>query len=132
MAASGPGYSWSCAAVVVRYPNGQEVNETMAAPTKRTTPRIKKLLDAVRLGQPYMRAAQVAGIDYETFRPWRSESRSFAESLEAATAEGELHVLGSLRQASNDGSVAAPLGLPQPPLPHDWVRGGRLKHEMSG
>ncbi len=75
----------------MRYPNGQEVNETsMAAPTKRTTPRIKKLLDAVRLGQPYMRAAQVAGIDYETFRRWRSESRSFAESLEAATAEGEL------------------------------------------
>ncbi len=117
----------------MRYPNGQEVNETsMAAPTKRTTPRIKKLLDAVRLGQPYMRAAQVAGIDYETFRRWRSESRSFAESLEAATAEGELHVLGSLRQASNDGSVAAMLGWLERRFPDDWSRGERLKQEVSG
>src|SRR5260221_11706606 len=99
MAASRPGYSWACAAGLMRYPNGQEVNETsMAAPTKRTTPRIKKLLDAVRLGQPYMRAAQVAGIDYETFRRRRSESRGFGEALGTGPPEGGPCVTGSLRQ----------------------------------
>src|SRR5260221_9348039 len=104
----------------------------MAAPTKYNRARVKKILDAVRLGQPYMRAAHVAGIHYDTFREWRKDNPEFSVALDAATAEGELHVLGSLRQASNDGNVSAMLGWLERRFPDDWSRGGRLKPEVSG
>src|SRR5260221_14571743 len=104
----------------------------MAAPTKYNRARVKKILDAVRLGQPYMRAAHVAGIHYDTFREWRKDNPELSVALDAATAEGELHVLGSLRQASNDGNVSAMLGWLERRFPDDWSRGERLKQEVSG
>ena len=102
------------------------------APTKYTKARINAILRAVRLGQPWTRAAQVAGIHRDTLNEWRKSIPAFSDLLEQATAEGELHVLGSLRQASNDGSVAAMLGWLERRFPDDWSRGERLKQEVSG
>src|SRR5260221_14261419 len=52
--------------------------------------------------------------------------------LDVALADGELHVLGSLRQASNDGNVCAMLGWLERRFPDDCSRGERLKQEVSG
>ncbi len=100
--------------------------------TKYSAARAKKILDAVRLGQPWIRAAAAGGIDRDTLLEWRKALPAFSGMLDVALAEGELHVLGSLRQASNDGSVAAMLGWLERRFPDDWSRGERLKQEVSG
>lgn len=104
----------------------------MARATKRTPARVKAILDAIRLGQPLVRAAAAGGIDYSSFQNWMHDIPSFSQDVAVATAEGELYVLGCLRRAADDGSVTAMLGWLERRFPDEWSRGERLKQEVSG
>ena len=104
----------------------------MARRLKYTKARVEAILAAVRLGQPYMRAATAGDITYDTFREWRARHQEFSVALEQATAEGERTVLSDLRLAGHDGNVAAMLGWQERRFPDDWSRGERREHEVSG
>lgn len=104
----------------------------MARPPKYSPARVKTILAAVRLGQPYMRAAAQAGIHYDTFREWRTHYPAFSAQLEQATAEGERHVLELLNGTMEDGSVPAMLGWLERRFPDDWSRGERRSLEGTG
>ena len=53
-------------------------------PTKYTPERVKRILDAIRIGAHYVDAARAAGIHVDTFIEWRKTYPEFSEAVEEA------------------------------------------------
>jgi hypothetical protein len=102
----------------------------MAAPSKRTPARVAAILDAIRLGQPLMRAASAGGIGYTTMREWLDQSASFRYAVDAAIGEGERYVLGELRGVIKAGDTRAMLEWLARRFPAEW--GSKQQVEVTG
>ncbi len=77
-------------------------------PSKLTSDRQKRLLDAIRAGAFYEPACAYAGISYQTCRNWMARGKEdgageyfeFLESVKAVEAELELELAGAWSEAA--------------------------------
>jgi hypothetical protein len=93
----------------------------------------KNLLNAIRLGLSYERAASFAGITPLTLRKWiargkeakNGQYREFYNELEKADVEGEIACLQKIQQAANEGTWQAAAWKLERRHPEDWGRKDR-------
>jgi len=79
-------------------------------PTSFTPERTRRVLEAIRSGATYIRAAEVAGVDYSTLRAWikrgeetrRGPYHEFSESIKKAEVDREETLLQSIIDAGKD------------------------------
>lgn len=99
-------------------------------PCGLTPQKEKVLLNAIRLGLPYKRAAALAGISYMTFNRWRSEGemdsapqalRDFCDQLKAAEAELANSLIKVIfNAAQKQGNLKAAIWLLERRYPDEW------------
>jgi hypothetical protein len=98
-------------------------------PTVRNPENRELILKAVRLGQPLVRAAKLAGMTYETLREWRLSDVGFSAALEKAGSEMELAQLARIEQAAQKGNWQASAWKLERLLPATY---GRVRLEITG
>jgi hypothetical protein len=76
-------------------------------PTKYNHRVTQKICAAISDGTPYIYAAAIGGISYETFCQWRKKYSDFSDAIEAAKALGILARLQLIVNAAESGDVAA-------------------------
>lgn len=106
----------------------------MARPTKYTPERVKRFLDAVRLGAPYRLAAHYAGIDHMTFVHWRERYLDFSNQVKEAEGVAVVGWLAKIEKAANDGNWQAAAWKAERRYPDDFGRRERIEQtvEVSG
>lgn len=106
----------------------------MARPTKYTPERVKRFLDAIRLGAPYRLAAHYAGIDHMTFVNWRERYLDFSNQVKEAEGVAVVGWLAKIEKAANDGNWQAAAWKAERRYPDDFGRRERIEQtvEVSG
>jgi predicted transcriptional regulator len=98
---------------------------------KLQDPGIRKaLLNGIRLGMSYEKAAIFAGITYQTFKTWmdkgkvanKGQYREFYDELKKADAEGEAACIQKIQKAAQDGTWQAAAWILERRHPEDWGR----------
>lgn len=79
----------------------------MGVPTKRTDATRSTILRALRHGATYKRAAEAAGMAYETFRAWRENDPVFSAAVEKAHGQMMQTALASIERAAKEGTWQA-------------------------
>ena len=110
----------------------------MARPTKLTPKTQKKILEGVRIGLTYERAALLAGITGTTFYNWKVRGEKaasglyfeFVEALKKAESEGEAAAIQIIIDAAEDGTWQAAAWILERRHPERWSR--LRKVELSG
>lgn len=69
-------------------------------PTKFTSDRRSKIVEALKRGNTRTVAVALAGISYETFCQWLKKSPDFSEEIKTAEAEAELASVQVIREAA--------------------------------
>mgnify|MGYP003347556616 CR=1 FL=1 len=72
-------------------------------PTKYTPERVKRILDAIRIGAHYVDAARAAGIHVDTFIEWRKTYPEFSEAVEEADGACMVACMAKIQKAANAG-----------------------------
>lgn len=98
--------------------------------TKLTKEIKEKIFQAVRLGLPYDRAAQLAGINPRTFYYWKAKGQAgtaptyvrFLQDLKKAEIEGEAAAINEIVKAARDGTWQAAAWLLERRYPDRWAR----------
>lgn len=75
--------------------------------TKYEPARVKKILDAIRIGSTYKLACDYAGISFETFCQWREKYVEFSDQVKEAEGAGAVGWLAKIEAAANDGNWQA-------------------------
>ena len=75
--------------------------------TKYEPERVKKILDAIRIGATYQHACNYAGIDIDTFANWRARYPDFSDQVKQAEGGALVGWLAKIEAAANDGSWQA-------------------------
>lgn len=110
-------------------------------PTKFTPETVKKLLEAVRLGNYRETACKYAGISHQTLRNWihlaqrpdaPPEYVEFLEALERAEAEAEVEDLGLILRAAREGTWQAAAWRRERKNPERWGRRDATRMELTG
>jgi hypothetical protein len=76
-------------------------------PTKYNHTVTQEICAAISDGMPYIYAAAIGGISYETFCQWRKKYPDFSDAIEAAKALGIRARLQLIVNAAESGDVAA-------------------------
>jgi hypothetical protein len=101
-------------------------------PSKLTDEVAKKICDAVRAGSYLSVAARCAGVSETTVYEWlrragepEADPRlvAFAEALDKADADGEVHTIGVIRREIARGNTRAGFELLARRHPERWARG---------
>jgi hypothetical protein len=71
----------------------------MARPTKYDDITEKFILDALKAGCIEQDAAEAAGVDYATFRRWKSKNAQFRAAVAKAKAEAKAAAVVTIRKA---------------------------------
>lgn len=74
------------------------------AASKRSDPRVERLLQALRLGNTRRAATRFAEIDSSTFYRWLERSPSFRAQVEQAEADAEVRFMGRIATAAAAGT----------------------------
>jgi len=107
-------------------------------PTKFRPETRKKILNAIRLGLPIVKACNVSGIDYNTYRNWETralerkepEYIEFFQECERAKDEREAMHLNNIVQAARDGTWQASAWFLERSLPQSYALKNRV--ELTG
>lgn len=75
--------------------------------TKYEPARVKKILDAIRMGATYRHACNYAGISEETFSQWRNTKPGFSEQVKEAEGAALVGWMAKIEAAANDGNWQA-------------------------
>ena len=110
-------------------------------PSKLTDEVAKKICDAVRAGSYLSVAARHAGVSETTVYEWLRRARepradprlvAFAEALDKADADGEVHTIGVIRREIGRGNSRAGFEFLARRHPERWARGRPSPSEPSG
>lgn len=104
----------------------------MAARSKYTPERVKRFLDAVRLGSTYRLAAAYAGISHETYANWLDSKPEFFAAVKEAEGQAVVGWLAKIEKAANDGNWQAAAWKLERRLPEDFGRKDRQSVELTG
>ena len=94
----------------------------MGSPTKRTDANRATILRALRHGASYKRAAEAAGISYETFRTWRESDPAFSAALQKAQAAMTAKALRAIEEAHQSGAWQAAAWWLERTFPEEYGR----------
>ena len=97
-------------------------------PSKYTPERVKRFLDAIRVGSPYSHAAQYAGIDHDTFLNWRKRYSEFSDAVKEAEGAATVGWLAKIEKAASDGNWQAAAWKLERRYPDDFGRRERIEH----
>jgi hypothetical protein len=98
-------------------------------PTKYTPERVKRILDAVKLGVAYIDAASYAGISRETFNEWRKQYPDFSDAVEEAAGQAVVANMAKIQKAASEGSWQASAWILERRHPDRY---GRTRVELTG
>ena len=98
-------------------------------PTKYTPDRVKKILEAIKLGVAYIDAANYGGITYETFNEWRKQNTEFSEAVEEAAGQAVVANMAKIQKAATEGSWQASAWILERRHPDRY---GRTRVELTG
>lgn len=76
-------------------------------PTKYTPDRVKRILEAIKLGVAYIDAASYAGVGLATFNEWRDRYPEFAGAVEEAAGQAVVANMAKIQKAATEGSWQA-------------------------
>ena len=94
----------------------------MGCPTKRTDANRATILRALKHGASYKRAAEAAGISYETFRTWRESDPAFSAALQKAQAAMTAKALRAIEEAHQSGAWQAAAWWLERTFPEEYGR----------
>jgi len=108
----------------------------MGSPTKRTDATRATILKALRHGATYKRAAEAAGVAYETFRAWRAADPAFSAAVEKAHGQMMQTALASIEKAAKEGTWQAAAWWLERMFPDEYGRSiqehrGEIKHTLE-
>jgi transposase-like protein len=116
-------------------------------PSKLTDELEQKLCDALRAGNYLEVAARYAGVSRSSVHRWIAQAaedtadprlKQFAEAVRKAEADAEIHAVGVVRKAINQGDTHAAFGYLERRHPERWRRRGHSApaaaqaHEATG
>lgn len=90
--------------------------------TKYEPARVKKILDAIRVGATYTHACNYAGISFETFSQWQQKYPEFSEQVKEAEGAALVGWLAKIEAAANDGNWQAAAWKAERRYPEDYGR----------
>lgn len=105
---------------------------SVPARSKYTPERVKRFLDAVRLGSTYRLAAAYAGISHETYANWLDSKPEFFAAVKEAEGVAVVGWLAKIEKAANDGNWQAAAWKLERRLPEDFGRKDRQSVELTG
>jgi len=98
-------------------------------PTKYTPDRVKKIIEAIKLGVAYVDAASYAGVGLATFNEWRDRYPEFAEAVEEAAGQAVVANMAKIQKAATEGSWQASAWILERRHPDRY---GRTRVELTG
>lgn len=98
-------------------------------PTKYTPDRVKKILEAIKLGVAYVDAASYGGITRETFNEWRKQYPDFSDAVEEAAGQAVVANMAKIQKAATEGSWQASAWILERRHPDRY---GRTRVELTG
>ena len=107
----------------------------MGRPTKLTPDVREKIVNSVKLGQSYERAALMAGVSESSIYKWKvrandgesgHEYAEFLQALKKAEIEGEALRLAQINTAAKDGTWQAAAWWLERRFPQQWGRFDKL------
>ncbi len=102
-------------------------------PTKYNHTVTQEICAAISDGTPYIYAAAIGGISYETFCQWRKKYSDFSDAIEAAKACGIHARLQLIVKAAETGDVAAARWWLEHVVPGHFARNRvELAHNLRG
>lgn len=75
--------------------------------SKYTPETVKKILNAIAVGAPYVHACGYAGISQDTFERWRAKHAEFAEAIKNAEGKAVVGWLDKIEKAAAEGNWQA-------------------------
>jgi hypothetical protein len=100
---------------------------TMARPTKYTTERVAKIVEALQGGNTRAAASAFGGVDQATFDRWMLRYAHFAEAVREAEAQAELAHVATIKHASDSGDWRAALAWLERRRNRDWGKREKLE-----
>jgi transposase-like protein len=108
--------------------------KSVARPTKLTSERLERIVEAIRQGAYVEVAARSAGIAPSTFYEWRRRGETgelpfseFSEAVDVAEAQAELAALGCIRSAWEKGDWRASFKFLERRFPARWAERSRVR-----